>query len=61
MDKPTNTNMAHTVDTIYLSPTTNIQGVHKLTDLDTGRLIKRPKVYPFVMTKIVIKAVEKIA
>ena len=59
VNNPANKNLAHTVDAIYLCPTTNIQGGHELMDIDTERLITQPKVYPRVMTKIFIKAVEK--
>ena len=61
VNKPTNMNLACTVDAIYTCPTTNLQGGHELMDLATGRLITQPKVYPYVMTKIVIKAVEKLS
>ena len=61
VNNPANKNLAHTVDAIYLCPTTNIQGGHELMDIDTERLITQPKVYPRVMTKIFIKAVEKLA
>ena len=49
------------MDAIYLRPTTNLQGGQKLMDIDTWILITLPKVYPCVMTKTFIKAVEKIA
>ena len=61
VNKPTNTNLARTMEAIYIRPTTNLQGVHKLMDICTSRLITRPKVYPCVITKIVIKSVEKLA
>ena len=51
--------MARTVDAIYLRKKDNIQGEQKLMDLSNGILITRPKFYSCVMTKIVIKAVEK--
>ena len=46
---------------IYLSTTTNLQGRHELMDLVTWILIKLTKFYPCVMTKIFIKAFEKLA
>ena len=52
--------MARNVDAIYLGLTTNLQGGHKIIDIDTRILITRPKVYPCVTTKIVIKDVEKL-
>ena len=61
LNKATNANLARNVDAIYLLPTTNLQGVHKLMDLSTRILISQPKVYTCVMTKIFIKAVEKLA
>ena len=51
--------MARTVDAIYLRKNTNIQGEQEIMDLSNGRLITRPKFYSCVMSKIVIKAVEK--
>ena len=54
-------NLACNVDAIYLRPTTNLQGGQKLMDIATWILITLPKVYPCVMTKTFIKAVEKIA
>ena len=38
-NKPKNTNLACTMDAIYLHPPTNLQGGHKLMDIATGRLI----------------------
>ena len=60
-ENPTNTNLVCTVDTIFLCPYTNLQRVHKLMDISTGRLITQPKVNPCLITKIFLKAVEKLA
>ena len=51
--------MARTVDAIYLHKNTNIQGEQEIMDISIGRLITRPNFYSCVMSKIVIKAVEK--
>ena len=60
MNNPTTTNLARIVDVIYLHPTTNLQGGHEIMDISNDRLTTRPKVYPCVMTKIFIKAIEKL-
>ena len=57
---PKNTNAPRTIDAIYLRPVpSNIQGGHELMDLNSGRLITRPRVWEIPITDIVIKAVEK--
>ena len=58
---PKKTNMAITINAIYLCTNTNLQGGHKLMNIATGRLITQPKVFPCVTTKISIEAVEKLA
>ena len=61
VNKPTNTNLSRTMGAIYLLPNTNIQRGKELIDISNGIFITRPKVYPCGMTKIVMKAVEKLA
>ena len=57
----TNKNLSHTVVTIYLPTTNNLKRGHERMDIATGRLITLPNFYPCIMTKSVIKAVEKLA
>ena len=61
MNKPTNTNLERTLGVIYPCTTNNIQVEHELMNLAIGGSITRTKVYPYVMTKIVIEAFEKLA
>ncbi len=60
-NNPKNTNAPRTIDAIYLRPVENIQGGHELMDLDSGRLITRPRVVEVPITNLVIKAVEAMA
>lgn len=60
-NSPKNTNAPRTIDAIYLRPKKNIQGGHELMDLNSGRLITRPKVWEVPVTQNVIKAVEAMA
>ncbi|MGC9176786.1 MAG: hypothetical protein ACP5F1_06910, partial [Thermoplasmata archaeon] len=55
---PKNTNNPRTIDAIYLRPTNNIQGGHELMDLNSGRVITRPRVWEIPVTPVVIRAVE---
>ncbi|MGC8538238.1 MAG: hypothetical protein ACP5MZ_04665, partial [Candidatus Micrarchaeia archaeon] len=50
-----------TIDAIYLRPVDNIQGGHELMDLNSGRLITRPRVVEIPITNLVIEAVESMA
>ena len=61
VNKPINTNLARAVGSIYLRPATNIQRGRELMDLATGRLITQPNFYLCVITKILIKACEKLS
>ena len=61
VNKPTDTNLARTLDAIHIHTTTILQGGHELMYLANRIFITRPKIYPCVRTKIVIKAVEKLA
>ena len=60
-ETPKNTNAPRTLDAIYLRPTHNKQGGHELMNLNTGKLITRPKVWAMPVTDLVIKAVEAMA
>jgi hypothetical protein len=57
----TNSNAARTFDAIYLRPALNMQGGHKLYDLNSGRVITRARVAQIPITDVVIKAIEHIA
>ena len=58
---PNNTTAPRTLDAIYLQPTGNLQGVHELIDLNSGRLITRARVTLIPITENVIKAVNAMA
>jgi hypothetical protein len=60
-NNPTNSNAPQTLDAIYLRPTTNLQGGHKVMNLATGQVLTRPQVCEIPVTPVVIKAVEKLA
>ncbi|MGC8547340.1 MAG: hypothetical protein ACP5MU_06795, partial [Thermoplasmata archaeon] len=60
-NNPKNTNAPRTIDAIYLHPVDNIQGGHELMDLNSGRLITRPRVVEIPITNLVIKDVEAMA
>jgi len=60
-NSPKNTNAPRTIDAIYLRPTNNMQGGHELMDLNSGRVITRPRVFEIPVTPIVIRAVEAMA
>ncbi|MGC8553854.1 MAG: hypothetical protein ACP5O7_13515, partial [Phycisphaerae bacterium] len=60
-NNPKNTNAPRTIDAIYLRPVDNIQGGHELMDLNSGRLITRPRAVEIPITNLVIKAVEAMA
>jgi hypothetical protein len=53
--------VTRTLDAIYLRPTQNQQGGHKLMDLNSGQLISRNIVHEIPVTDIVIKAIENMA
>jgi hypothetical protein len=57
----TNSNVARTLDAIYLRPALNMQGGHELYDLSSGRVITHARVTPIPVTDMVIKAIEQIA
>jgi hypothetical protein len=60
-NNPKNTNAPRTIEAIYLRPSNNIQGGHELMDLNSGRVITRPRVWELPVTSLVIKAVEAMA
>jgi len=60
-NQPTNTNAPRTIDCIYLRPTNNKQGGHKMMDITTGRVITHSKVTKIPISYVVIGAVEKLA
>ena len=57
----TNTNLARTIDAIYLRPANSRQGGHECMTLSIGKLITCKKLKPLEMTELVFKAVETIA
>jgi len=57
----TNSNIARTIDCIYLRPNNLIQGGHELMDLTTGRVITRATVKVIPLTDIIIRTVERMA
>ena len=52
----TSSNVARTLDAIYLRPAQNQQGGHELMDLNRGQLITRNIVRQTPVTNVVIKA-----
>ena len=56
-----NNNLPRSVDTIYLRSIDSEQGGHKVLDLSTGKVIRRSKVIPCNMTKVVIARVNELA
>jgi hypothetical protein len=54
-------NVARTLDAIYLRPAQNQQGGHELMDLNSSQLISRNFVHEIPMTDVVIKDVENMA
>jgi hypothetical protein len=58
---PTNTQLARTLDCIYLRYVDNDQGGHHLLDLRTGRTIKRRTVTTIPITANVVDLVHKMA
>jgi hypothetical protein len=54
----TSSNVARTLDVIYLRPAQNQQGGHELMDLNSGQLITRNIVREIPVTNVAIKAVE---
>ncbi|MGC8483976.1 MAG: hypothetical protein ACP5OE_10085 [Thermodesulfobium sp.] len=56
-----NTNDPRTIDAIYLRPANNIQGGHELMDLNSGRVITRPRVWEIPVTPVIVRAVEDMA
>ena len=59
--KTTNTNLARTIDAIYLRPANSINGGHEVMDLSTGKLNTCMQIKQVAITELAIKAVEKIA
>ena len=57
----TSSNVARTIDCIYLRPNNIIQGGHELMDLTTGRVITRATVKVIPLTDIIIRTVERMA
>jgi hypothetical protein len=60
-NNPKNSNAPRTIDAIYLRPLDNIQGGHELMDLNSGRVITRPRVWEIPVTQVVINAVQTMA
>jgi len=58
---PSNTNIARTLDCIYLRPNKSIQEGHELLDLTSERVITGSHVKVISATQMVIDAVEKMA
>ena len=62
VNKPqSNDNRGRTLSCIYLRPSLSLQGGHDLLDLQTNRVITRPKFEKCKMTEAVIARVEQIA
>jgi hypothetical protein len=57
----TNSNIARTIDCIYLRPSNTIQGGHELMDLTSGRVITRNKVTVIPISEFIIQTVERMA
>ena len=53
--------MARTIDCIYLRPCNNLQGGHKLMDLNSRRVVTWYKVTEIPVTELIVQAVEKLA
>ena len=60
-NNPTNDNLTHPIDAIYLHPLNNMQGGHEVIDLHTGQKTSRSKVTEIPITENVIKAIETMA
>lgn len=58
---PTNTMKPRTIGGIYLSPTDNVQGGHKVLDLATAKIITRAHATEVPITTEVIRRVEFLA
>jgi hypothetical protein len=58
---PTNTNLARTIDCIYLRPANNAQGGHELMNLSTGLVLSRARCWEIPVTDKVIAIVEPMA
>ena len=56
-----NSNVARTLDAIYLRPNKNLQGGHEVMDLASGRVITRSVVKPIPMSQMIIDTVERMA
>ena len=57
---PKNTNAPRTLDCIHLRATQNKQRGYELMDLNTGKLITRPRVWQMPATQLVIQRVEEL-
>ena len=55
-----NTFSPRALDAIYVKPNGNAQGGHTVMDLNSGKLIDRPRVIEVPITPTIIKAVERI-
>ena len=53
--------LLHFLDFIYLCADDSLQGGHKVMDLATGHMIRRPKVTPCAMAWMVVDRVELLA
>jgi hypothetical protein len=56
-----NSNLARTLDCIYLRPNNSMQGGHELMDLTTGRVITRNRVKVIPLSDFIIRTVERMA
>ena len=56
-----NTLSPRALDAIYVKPNGNAQRGHTVMDLNSGKLIDRPRVIEVPITPTIIKAVERIA
>ena len=60
-NSPTNTNLPHTLECIFLGPTTGKQPGYHLLNLATRQVIVRPKVRELPITDLIIDAVNQMA
>ena len=58
---PTNTPKPRTIGSIYLGPTENVQGGHKVMNLATGKVITRHHATDIPITKDVVDRIEYMA
>ena len=58
---PINTNLPHTLDCIFLGPTSGKQPGYKFLNLTAGQVITCPEICELPITDLIIEAVEKLA